>query len=35
VRAAGGQVRSLGYVEGVSTTRLIETIRGDGPRAAE
>jgi len=33
VRAAGGQVRSLGYVEGVSTTRLIETLRGDGPRS--
>jgi D-beta-D-heptose 7-phosphate kinase/D-beta-D-heptose 1-phosphate adenosyltransferase len=33
VRAAGGQVRSLGYVEGVSTTRIIEILRGDGPRS--
>jgi D-beta-D-heptose 7-phosphate kinase/D-beta-D-heptose 1-phosphate adenosyltransferase len=31
VRAAGGQVRALGYVEGVSTTRLIASLRGDGP----
>jgi len=31
VRAAGGTVCVTGYVDGVSTTRIIEAIRGDNP----
>jgi len=30
VRAAGGQVCVMSYVDGVSTTRIIESIRGNG-----
>ncbi len=30
VRAAGGQVCVMSYVDGVSTTRIIDAIRGDG-----
>jgi len=33
VRAAGGKVCVMGYVDGVSTTRIIEAIRGDGAAA--